>query len=219
MVMSCVHATTCRCALPELAIAEAGRPIAQPAGHRDLVRAASAAVLRIRDIEGALRGLLPAASRVVHPESITVDARLRANQSRVLTVSGHAWHGQAWFGSFSVKGGRLVRLVVAFERLVVHDKRPALVADGERVVCTLALLWDALWRGVHAEDVQFIPAGVEQEVGACGVARVVKVRRASCFFATIVTSRSTRTAWGSPAHSGTIGVAPSVRIRRPAPRR
>ena len=30
------------------------------------MRAAAAAVLRIRDIEGALRGLLPAASRVVH---------------------------------------------------------------------------------------------------------------------------------------------------------
>jgi hypothetical protein len=129
MVMSCVHATTCRCALPELAIAEAGRPIAQPDGHRDLVRAAAAAVLRIRDIEGALRGLLPAASRVVHPESITVDARLRANQSRVLTVSGHAWHGQAWFGSFSVKGGRLVRLVVAFERLWLStiNARPSLL--------------------------------------------------------------------------------------------
>ena len=62
-----------------------------------------------------------------------------------------------------------VRRGLAFERLVVHDKRPALVADGGRVVFTLALLWDALWRGARAEEVQFGPAGVELEVGACGV--------------------------------------------------
>ena len=70
-----------------------------------------------------------------------------------------------------------VRRGLAFERLVVHDKRPALVADGGRVVFTLALLWDALWRGARAEEVQFGPAGVELEVGACGVVRVVRVRR------------------------------------------
>ena len=70
-----------------------------------------------------------------------------------------------------------VRRGLAFERLVVQDKRPALVADGGRVVFTLALLWDALWRGARGEEVQFDPAGVEQIVGACGVVRVVRVRR------------------------------------------
>ena len=58
MVMACdvrAHGTTCRRGGPS-----------QPDGHRDPVRAAAAAVLRIRDKEGALRVLLPAASRVVH---------------------------------------------------------------------------------------------------------------------------------------------------------